>query len=94
MNSEIFAGLIGFVMPPIVEFIQSSLPKTKGRWLGYVLSFGLSILVGAGTALFDGSFDAESILASTGTVLIVSQGVYNLYFKPQKIDKKIQKLMK
>ena len=93
-GSQIYSGIIGFVMPYIVEFLKVKLPKTKGKWLGYVLAYGLSVLVGTGTAFFGGDLKAESVLASTGTALIISQGVYNLYFKPQKVDKKIEKLLK
>ena len=92
-NSELFSGIIGFVMPFLVEAVKTKLPDVKGRWLGYVLSYGLCVLVGGATALFEGGFDPENILASTGTALITSQGVYNLYFKPNKIDVRIQKAL-
>ncbi len=91
MKSEIFSGLIGFAMPYIVEFLKAKLPKTKGKWLGYFLAYGVAILVGGGTAFFEGSFDLQNILSSVGVALIISQGVYNLYFKPKKIDKKIER---
>lgn len=94
MNSEIFSGLVGLIMPFIVEIIKAKLPETKGRWLGYVLAYGICILVGGSTAFIEGRFDPENILASTGTALIVSQGVYNLYFKPKKIDRLIQNVVK
>jgi len=94
MNSEVFSGLVGFVMPYVVEIIKAKLPETKGKWLGYFLSYGISILVGGASALLEGNFNGENILASAGTALIVSQGVYNLYFKPKKIDKKIEKAIR
>jgi len=94
MNSEIFSGLIGFVMPWLVEIIKAKLPSTKGKWLGYVLSYGLAVLVGGAGAYFEGNFDPENVLSSVGSLLIVSQGVYNLYFKPQKIDEKIERALK
>lgn len=93
ISSEILSGLLGLVMPYIVEIVMVKLPKTKGRWLGYVLAYGVSILIGAGTSYFEGSFDPENVLASAGSALIVSQGVYNLYFKPKKQDKAIQKAL-
>jgi hypothetical protein len=93
LNSETFSGILGFAMPYLVEFIKAKLPTTKGNWLGYFLSYGLCILVGGLTSLIGKTFDAENILASAGTALITSQGVYNLYFKPKKIDIKIQKAL-
>ena len=93
-NSELFSGIIGFAMPYIVEVLKAKLPKTNGKWLGYVLSYGLCILVGGASAFFEGSFNSENILASAGIALIVSQGFYNLYFKPKKIDVKIEKALK
>jgi hypothetical protein len=93
-NSQIFSGIVGFAMPYLVEAIKTKLPDTKGRWLGYVLSYGFCVIVGGLTAFFEGGFDAENILASTGTALITSQGFYNLYFKAEKIDMKIQKALK
>ena len=94
MTSEVFTGLVGFLMPYIVEIIKSKLPKTKGKWLGYVLSYGICVLVGGLSSYVEGSFDPENILASVGAGLVVSQGVYNFYFKPQKVDVRIQKALR
>lgn len=94
MNSEILSALVGLAMPYLTEIIKTKLPETQGRWLGYVLSYGLCILVGGATALATGKFDSENVLSSAGSALIVSQGLYNLYFKPKKIDQKIQKALK
>ena len=94
MNNAILAGMSGFIMPYIVEFIKVKLPKTKGKWLGYLLSYGICVLVGVGTAFSDGKFESQNILSSAGAALIVSQGVYNLYFKPKKIDERIKKALK
>jgi len=93
-NSELFAGIIGFAMPYLVEAIKAKLPETNGKWLGYVLSYGLCVLVGGLSAYFEGVFAPENILASVGVALITSQGFYNLYFKPKKIDEKINKAIK
>ena len=92
--SESFTGLVGFLMPYVVEIVKSKLPKTKGRWLGYVLSYGICVLVGGISSLAEGAFDPENVLASVGTGLIVSQGVYNLYFKPNGVDVKMQKILR
>ena len=94
MSSEIFSGLVGFAMPWIVEVVKSKLPETKGKWLGYVLSYGVAILVGGGTAFLEGGFDAQNVLSSAGSALIISQGVYNLYFKPNKVDEKIERALR
>ncbi|MCK5016385.1 MAG: hypothetical protein KAS32_04860 [Candidatus Peribacteraceae bacterium] len=93
-SSEIFSGLVGFAMPWIVEVIKSKLPKTKGKWLGYVLAYGIAILVGGGSSYLGGEFDPQNILSSVGSALIISQGVYNLYFKPKKIDRKIERALR
>lgn len=90
-NNEILSGLIGLVMPYLVETIKAIFPNTKGRWLGYILSYGLCILVGAGTSYFTGKFDTQNVLSSMGSALIISQGFYNLYFKGSKIEKKTKK---
>jgi len=94
MNSELFSGVIGFIMPPLVEVIKAKLPETEGKWLGYVLSYGLCIIVGVLTSFFAGDINSQNVLSSAGAALITSQGVYNLYFKPKKIDKKIEKALK
>ena len=91
MSSEISSGLVALVMPYVVEFLKAKLPKTKGKWLGYVLSYGICILTGGILSFAGGEFDTQSILSSAGAALIVSQGVYNLYFKPKGIDKKINR---
>ena len=91
MNSEIFSGLVGFAMPYVVELLKAKLPKTKGKWLGYVLSYGVCLLVGGIGAFIEGNFDGENVLSSAGMAMIASQGLYNLYFKPKKIDKQIER---
>ena len=93
MNSEVLSGLIGFTMPYVVEFAKAKLPDTKGKWLGYVLSYGVCLIVGGVTAYFEGSFDSQNILSSAGAALVTSQGFYNLYFKPKKIDVKINRAL-
>ena len=93
MNEETISGLAGFVMPFLVEIIKAKLPETEGKWLGYVLSYGLCLVVGGVTALASGKFDTQNILSSTASALITSQGLYNLYFKPKNIDKKMQKAL-
>jgi hypothetical protein len=93
-NSEIFSAVVSLVLPYLVEIIKTELPETKGRWLGYLLSYGLCIIVGGGSAYFTGKFDTENILSSAGSALIVSQGFYNLYFKPKKVDQRIQEALK
>ena len=92
-NSQMLSGIIGLVMPFLIEIIKTKLPDTKGKWLGYVLSYGLCVVLGGVTASVEGGFDQENILASAGAALITSQGVYNLYFKPKKIDERIQKAL-
>jgi len=94
MNSEILSAIIGSVMPYLTEIIKSKLPETSGKWLGYILSYGLCAIVGGATSYFSGQFNQEEVLASIGTALIASQGVYNLYFKPKKIDEKIEKALR
>lgn len=91
MNSEIFSGIAGLFLNYVVEFTMTKLPKTKGRWLGYVLGYGACLVVGASASVLEGKLDPENILSSAGAALIVSQGYYNLYFKPKRIDKAIQR---
>lgn len=86
MSSEVFSALVGFVMPYIVEIAKAKLPDTKGKWLGYVLAYGACLIVGSVAAFLEGSFDSENILSSAAAAMIASQGYYNLYFKPNKID--------
>ncbi len=93
MNSEILSGVIGFAMPYIVEFMKAKLPDTNGKWLGYVLSYGLAVIIGGLSSVVEGKFDTGNILSSTGSALIISQGFYNLYFKPNKVDRKIQRAL-
>jgi len=94
MNSEIFSGIAGLFLNFIVEFIKAKLPETNGKWLGYVISYGTCLLVGGTAAYFEGNFDQENILSSMAAALVVSQGFYNLYFKPHKIDRIVNNIVK
>lgn len=94
MNSEIFSGIAGLFLNYVVEFVKAKLPSTKGKWLGYVLSYGSCLLVGTVTAYFEGRFDPDNILSSAAVAMTVSQGYYNLYFKPKRIDKKLERKFK
>ena len=89
MNSEVLSGVAGLFLNYVVEFVKAKLPKTKGKWLGYVLGYGACLLVGAVTAFFEGKLDRDNILSSAAAAMITSQGYYNLYFKPKKVDVKL-----
>jgi len=76
-------------MPFVVEVMKAKLPETKGKWLGFVLALGASVVVGGASSYIEAGFNMENILASVGAALIASQGVYNFWFKPAGIDKRI-----
>jgi len=94
MSSEVFSGLVGFLMPYMVEVLKTRLPNTKGKWLGYVLAYGVCLLVGSIGALLENKFNGENVLSSAGVAMIASQGLYNFYFKPKKIDVQVQRKFK
>lgn len=81
MTSELFSGFVGLFMPFVVEVIKAKLPKTEGKWLGFCLALGVSVVIGGASSYIETGFDMENILASVGAALIASQGVYNFYFK-------------
>lgn len=89
MTTEAWAGFVGLFMPLVVEVVKTKLPDN--RMVGYSVSLVVSLLVGGVSAFFAGQFDPSNILASSGAAFIAAQTVYAYWFKPQNIDKVIQK---
>lgn len=87
MNLEL---IIGAVLPFILEFVF--------RWVGekaklkFVVSLVIPLLVGAGLSYSElSAVDPEAVLASGALIFSAAQGVYQLYFKDSKIQRKIAK---
>ena len=91
MTTEAWAGIVGLFMPLVVEVVKTKLPDN--RIVGYSIALVISLLVGGGSAFFAGQFDPSNILSSTGAAFIAAQTVYAYWFKPQNIDRIVQKAM-
>jgi len=98
MNPEILAGIVGVVLPPLVDFVNVKLGVEKSQ-LRFVLALLTSILVGVvATAIDLGGFgqfinNSDTLLSSIGATFTASQTIYNIYWKPSGSSTKLRKLL-
>lgn len=92
--SELISFVVGMFLPALVELVKTKFADKK--IVSYSIALVSCALVGGITTLLTGGFNAETLetfVGSLGTALIASQSVYNFYWKPAKIDEKIQKFI-
>lgn len=91
MNVETISTLIGFVMPPVVEFINARIKWEKVRFYTSVI---LCVLVGVAiTYVANGYTSWEDLVRNSGIVFAASQTAYYTYFKKSTLDKTINEVM-
>lgn len=89
--SEGLSFVLGLFLPPVVEYVKTKFKDNK--IVNYSITLGSCAILGVVSALIEGTFktaDLDSIVGSIGTALLASQSVYNFYWKPQKLDVKLQ----
>lgn len=90
---EGLAALLGLFMPFVVELIKIKLP-TK-RWVAYTTSWSVCTIVGIVSVLVKREgLEADNVLGSVGAAFLTAQTVYSYYFKPKRLDEKIQKFVR
>lgn len=84
MNAQL-NGLIGLVLPPVIDLINSKVTDSKVR---YLVSMGICIVVGVLLNIGDltaGSLD--TVIASVMLVFVSAQSTYNLYWEKSGLRK-------
>jgi SNF family Na+-dependent transporter len=93
--SEGLSFILGLFLPPLVEYVKTKFSDNKV--VHYTIALLSCAIVGVVSVLIEGKFNTENldaIVGSIGTALIASQAVYNYYWKPQKLDVKLQSFIK
>lgn len=80
-------NLIGLVLPPVIDLINSKVASDKVR---YLVSMLVCLLVGVLTNL-DKLSNMEALLANVAIVFATAQTTYNLYWKKSKVRKTLKK---
>jgi riboflavin transporter FmnP len=90
MTAEIWAGIIGLILPFVVEYLKKA-GVSGGRLVNFIVAGVAAIIVGTGSAYFSGdlSFEGQSVLGSIGAAFVAAQTAYNVYFKPLNLDDRI-----
>ena len=86
-QNQIVSGVISLVLPWIIEIVKTKFPNNKK--VAYAVSLLLSIVVGFLATVIEGKFDTTNLLSSISASFVVSQSVYNLYFKGSDSERKI-----
>lgn len=84
MNTQL-NGLIGLVLPPVIDLINSKVTDSKVR---YLVSMGICIVVGVLLNIGDltaGSF--EKVIASATLVFASASTTYSLYWEKSELRK-------
>ena len=87
--AELTAFVLGLFLPPLVEFTKTKFANNKV--VHYLIALTTTFLVGVISVLINGQFNTsnlDTLVSSIALALASSQSVYNLYWKPKKIDKK------
>lgn len=71
--------LIGFAMPPVIDFLNKDVPNKKARFIItlFVCTFAGALLKWDSVTLGD----PGAVLGTAGLIFLQSQAVYKLYFK-------------
>jgi len=89
--SEGLSLILGLFLPPIVEYVKMKFDDNK--IVNYSITLALCAVVGVFSTIVEGKFDTtnlDTIIGSISSALLASQAVYNYYWKPKKLDEKVQ----
>lgn len=84
-----WAGLVGFVLPPIMSIIIQSGWSTRVQ---AIVAFVVSVLAGAGTAYFSGNFVDRDVISCALIVFTVGIATYYGFWKPTGISPSIERV--
>jgi hypothetical protein len=90
MTPETLSGLIGFVLPPFIDVVNTRVSNTKLR---FILSLLVSLLVGLVTvAVIDGLdfSNPGSILLSGASAFTTAQITYKQYYEKSTLRTEIK----
>lgn len=89
--SEGLSFILGLFLPAVVEYVKTKFGDNK--IIHWTIALVSCVVVGVISTIIDGKFntqDLDALVGSIGSALIASQAVYNYYWKPKKLDEKVQ----
>lgn len=84
--SEVIAPLLGFFLPPLVDFVNREVENKKLR---FWVSIGASLLVALVIELLAGNLTVANFFESGALVFATAQVTYNQYWKRSPVRKNI-----
>jgi len=81
-NLALWGSLVGTVLPLAISVVNQSRwsPKARGA-----VAFACCVLAAAGTAYFEGRFDADDVLSAFLGVFVAATTTYQMFWKPSGI---------
>lgn len=86
MSAEVLSLILGQLMPPIVEVVNSKIANKLWR---YGVAMLISIILGFVTVFLTGEFNNGEVLGSIGAAFLSSQTAYYVWFKNSRIEGRI-----
>ena len=83
MQETMIIGVLGAVMPPIIDLVNRFVPHSKWRYLVSVL---FSIVVGAILAFLQ---YGEDVWQNAGLIFAASQTVYKLWYENSRLQVRV-----
>lgn len=93
MDNIIAALLVGVFMPPIISLYKN---PAWPMWARVALALGVSLIVGAGTAVGDGTLDLhgldepEGLLGAAGAAFTAATVVYKTWFQSTALNERLE----
>lgn len=87
-NLAMWATIVGFLAPPVIAIIQQS------RWsnrIRAVVTFGVALVAGAGTAYFQGELTGKRFLEASMIVFVAAIASFYGFWKPTDVAPTIER---
>ena len=86
-NLEMWALIVGFVLPPVLSVVQQSSWSPRLR---AVMAFIACALAGAGVAYFQGDLTGRRFVEAGLVVLVTALATYRNFWKPTGISPAVE----
>ena len=91
--AEAISGVVGFVLPPFIDIINTRVKNAKVRFL---VSLAICLLIGVVSVGFTEGFDlnnVDTILVSGASAFTTAQLVYKQYYEDSKARISLKKTL-
>lgn len=84
MQETIIVGVLGAVLPPVIDLVNRFVPNSRIRFL---ISIGFAVVVGAILAFLQ---YGEDVWSNAGLIFAASQTVYKLWYEKSQLQTRIR----